>query len=161
MFSHEYHDVNDEASDQYIVDTINIKKRFEGGADCYWVPVKPGQDARLTYKYTFDRPVVRASLNARINTYNFGGGRTGVGSLWVSKDGRDWVKIIDAPTPQKVDAPPFKAEGALPEEVIGGREIWVQARLRAEGWNIMVQFQRAHQNRDKDKSFYAFKAHFK
>ena len=141
-FTHHYSNVMDPAADSYLHSAVNAVKYAENaGNACYWAPEVPGKEAKVTYKYSFKGTTKRAWLDAILWSYNFGGGRFGKGSLWASKDGENWIQIIDAPTPGGKDAP-YHIREYLPQAVLGGRELWLQTRMQTEGLNILSQFSR-------------------
>jgi len=151
-FSHEYKTVLDPSVYQFLQGKENAKIYLEeeSGA-CYWALEAGGQPASLTYRYTFGRKIERASLTATLETYNFGPRGFGHSSIWVSKDGDKWVRVLDGPAPM---LPPgrtalganFQINKSLPREVLGGEAIWVQARMESpnsEFGPIFGQFSRA------------------
>jgi hypothetical protein len=146
-FTHHYGNVMDPAADTYLHSKVNAVKYAENaGNACYWAPEVPGKEASVTYKYSFPRKTGQAWLNAILWSYNFEEGRFGKGSLWASKDGENWIQIIDAPTPAGKNGPyhnaPYHVREHLPQAVLGARELWLQARMQTEGLNILSQFSR-------------------
>jgi hypothetical protein len=129
----------------YIVGQENIQRSAEGNPDSgvsYWCPINNGQEARLTLKLTFPRPTAAIYVgDSYMASFNFGGGNYGSGSLWGSKNGVDWIQLIDAPTPSSVGMG-YTYNSNLPDSLTGSSEIWLQGRLQSSGWNIMAQFLR-------------------
>jgi hypothetical protein len=127
----------------YIVEQTNIERTDEGDGNTYWNPKTNGTPASLTQKFTFPRPTAQIFLNAGLASFNFGSGQYGAGSLWGSKDGTNWVLILDAPTPS-TSGYGYNYSTNLPSSLIGSYQIWIQARLQTAGLNILAQFQRAY-----------------
>jgi hypothetical protein len=129
---------------QYVVGQTNIQRTDEGGGgDTYWKPINNGMPASLTQKFTFPRPTAQVFLAAHLSIFNFGSGTYGSGSLWASKDGTNWVSLLNAPTPAGI-ATNYTYATNLPNSLIGGTQIWIQARLQTTGLNNQAQFQRAY-----------------
>jgi len=129
------------------VEQTNIERTDEGDGNTYWNPKTNGTPATLTQKFTFPRPTAQIFLTAELDSFNFGSGEYGSGSLWGSKDGTNWVLLLDAPTPAYPGYPygyGYDYSTNLPASLIGSTNIWIQARLLTTGWNILAQFQRAY-----------------
>jgi len=126
------------------VGQTNIVRSNEGGGgDTYWNPINNGTAASLTQVFNFPRPTAQVFLTAHISIFNFGSGEYGSGSLWGSKDGTNWVLLLNAPKPAATAQDYFYATN-LPSSLIGSHQIWIQAQLQTTGWNIMAQFQRSY-----------------
>ena len=122
-----------------MIEQENISRVSEGDIT-YWSPTVSGQPAKITKKFTFDRPIAEAFLDVDyIYIDSFAG--TGRGSLWASKDGINWVLLVDAPTSSF--AAGYGFNNSLPQPLMGSKELWIQARLQSDsGWTIMSQFLR-------------------
>jgi hypothetical protein len=142
----------------HVVEEQNIQRRTEGTIH-YWSPSVNGQPARLTQRFSFPRPTERAFLKAFLTTYNFGGGNYGSGSLWASKNGTNWVLLMDCPTPSSIDASYWYATN-VPPDVLGGTELWIQARLETYGWQIMAQFLRRATLEDNVSNVFALEVDY-
>ncbi|HOX57215.1 MAG TPA: hypothetical protein P5205_08725 [Candidatus Paceibacterota bacterium] len=144
-FQYGFVDVYSPNALDYVVGQVNIQRRSEmpdpQNGISYWHPIANGTEARLTLQFTFPRPTTEISLHSGIGAWNFGGGNFGSGSLWASKNGSDWILLLDGPTPPGIDAG-YHYDQNLPDSLIGESEIWIQARLNTSGWNIMAQFAR-------------------
>ena len=142
-FKYGYFDVYSSNAMQYVVGQTNIQISSESGNPpsgvCYWNPINNGQEADLTYRFTFAQPTTSIFLTAGIASYNFGGAEFGSGSLWASTNGDNWVMLLDAPTPSIIGLG-YDFSTNLPSALTGASEIWIQARLNSSGWNIMAQF---------------------
>jgi len=140
-FSLSYQNVYSTNALNYVTEQVNMQMTSEGDIT-YWNPVNNGAEARLTQKFSFTQPTSSAFLHMNyIYIANFGGGSYGSGSLWGSKNGSDWLQLVDAPTPSSIAAG-YNYDGMLPESLMGNRDLWIQARLNTSGWNIMAQFLR-------------------
>ncbi|HOX55569.1 MAG TPA: hypothetical protein P5205_05795 [Candidatus Paceibacterota bacterium] len=128
----------------HVVEQVNIQRRSEmpdpQNGISYWHPIANGTEAKLTLQFTFPRPTTEVYLHSGIGAWNFGGGNFGSGSLWASKNGSDWVLLLDVPTPSYEAGVHFDQN--LPDSLIGESEIWIQARLNTSGQNFMAQFAR-------------------
>lgn len=144
-FQFGYTNVFDANALNHVVEQVNIQRVDEGnwpGFDqSYWCPINNGVEARLTQKFTFDRPTASIFLKDSLGSWNFGNGNYGSGSLWASKNGNDWVFLIDAPTPSFDFGTNYNSY--LPNSLVGASEIWIQARLNTSGWNILAQYDRS------------------
>ena len=143
-FTFGYTNVFDSNATNYVVAQQNIQRTSEGaGGASYWNPSANGTLASLTQKFTFPRPTVQVFLAAQFSSFNFGSGTYGAGSLWGSKDGINWVSLLNAPTPTGT-ALDYYYSTNLPDSLIGSTNIWIQARLQTTGLNNQAQFQRAY-----------------
>jgi len=149
QFSYSYRDVYSPNAMDYIVGQNNIERTSEGGNPdsgvSYWNPINAGQEADLTFEFSFAQPTASISLNATIATFNFGGNEFGSGSLWGSTDGNNWGSLMTAQTPAYPGYPYGQStiyDTNLPASLLGADQIFLQVRLDASAWNIMSQFSR-------------------
>ena len=146
-----YRSVLSPESIEYIVGGNNIRRIDEGNVS-YWAPSNAGEEALLTQRFSFNENIEQAYLNvSSLSMFNFGDGRFGRGSLWASKDGSNWVQLLDVPTPSET-AVSKSYSSNLPPELLGGDSLWIQTRLLANGLNIMAQFLRYDATRE-DNAF--------
>lgn len=146
-FNYGFFDVYSSNALDYVVGQNNIEQSGEAGTPGVsgWNPINNGQEASITYEFTFAQPTTSISLYATLASFNFGGGEFGSGSLWASTDGENWTLLMDAPTP----AYPgyeyglgYTFDANLPTSLIGTTDIWIQAQLDTSGWDILSQFSR-------------------
>jgi hypothetical protein len=146
-----YRSVLSPESIEYIVGGNNIRRIDEGNIS-YWAPSNAGEEALLTQKFSFNENIEQAYLNINsLFMVNFGDGRFGRGSLWASKDGSNWVQLLDVPTPSET-AVSKSYSSNLPPELLGGDSLWIQTRLLSNGLNIAAQFLRYDASRE-DNAF--------
>ncbi|MDB4660563.1 leucine-rich repeat protein, partial [bacterium] len=146
-----YRSVLSPESIEYIVGGNNIRRIDEGNVS-YWAPSNAGEEALLTQRFSFNENIEQAYLNvSSLFMVNFGDGRFGRGSLWASKDGSNWVQLLDVPTPSET-AVSKSYSSNLPPELLGGDSLWIQTRLLANGLNIAAQFLRYDASRE-DNAF--------
>lgn len=145
-FQFSYLNVFDPNALDHVVGQVNIQRVSEGYwpgfLQSYWCPINNGVEARLTQQFTFAQPTASIFLHDTLASFNFGGGEFGSGSLWASTNGRDWVWLMDAPTPSQ-QGYGYAYSANLPDSLLGASEIWIQARLQSSGWDIMAQYDRS------------------
>ena len=139
-FEYSYPHIFAVTADDYVFNTTNIQA-LDDGQNRYFVPIQNGIEAKITYHFAFTNTVTDAYLYSHIATYNFGGGNFGAGSLWGSTDNTNWTLLMDAPTPSRIDAGYFYDQH-LPISLLGDDDIYIQARLVANGSRVMAQFSR-------------------
>jgi hypothetical protein len=97
--------------------------------------------ASLTYKYNFASPIKAVHLSANISrgmrgydytTYT-SRSNTGEASLWVSKDGVNWIPILQPTTPLQSAYETHNYNDLLPSSVLGGTNLYLQYRGTASG----------------------------
>jgi hypothetical protein len=146
-FSFSYTNIFEPNALNYVVEQYNIQRKDEGtgpGFDLsYWCPITNGVEARLTQRFTFARQTASIFLTTKIESFNFGGGEFGNGSLWGSANGEDWVLLMDAPTTSSTSSS-YWFKTNLPNSLIGASEVWIQTRLNTTGWNILAQHCRSY-----------------
>lgn len=137
-FSYEFTHVEQPIADKYIVSQKNIRKYTEWQKPpvTYWGPAENGVDAEMTFKFPINKKDVPLHLVANLASFNFdnrgGGSGTGSTSLWGSSDGKIWTLLLDNPKPDRIDS--YKTyDQLLPKEVVSGKDIWIQVRLRTDG----------------------------
>ena len=137
-FSYEFTHVEQPIADKHIVSQKNIRKYTEWQKPpvTYWGPAENGVDAEMTFKFPINKTDTPNHLVANLASFNFnnrgGGSGTGYSSLWGSSDGKSWTLLLDNPTPDRIDS--YKTyDQSLPKEVVSGKDIWIQVRLRSEG----------------------------
>ena len=151
-FEFGYRNVFSPGAMTYVVEQSNMTRTSEGNIT-YWNPAANGQEARLTQKFVFAQPTVDAFLNINyIYIANFGGGTYGSGELLGSKDGTNWIQLVNAPMPSIIAAG-YGWSTNLPAALLGSRELWIQARMVSQGWNIMAQFLRYDSAGRTDNAF--------
>jgi hypothetical protein len=152
-FQYTYQNVFQANAMDYVVEQSNIQRIDERAGISYWCPIANGTEARLTQEFIFPEPTLHLSLDARIDTWDFGGGNYGFGSLWGSTDGTTWVQLMDAPTPSfnatyryatQVNPPNDQwAPKEVPASLEGTTQFWLQIRLETSGMDILAQFGRS------------------
>jgi hypothetical protein len=101
----------------------------------YWGPTANGVDGALTYRFPASQPIRAARLKASIESFNFpwpgyfGSGK-GWSSIWGSKNGSDWILLLDNPRPTDNVGRGMAYDQQLPGALLGGTDLWIQVRLR-------------------------------
>jgi hypothetical protein len=142
---------------QYVVGQTNVTQTAESGGPSdgvsYWCPINNGTPASLTMEFSFPQPTTAIFLKIGSEpVYNFGGGETGTESLWGSKDGTNWIQLVNLPTPTGISADDQLTTN-LPSSLIGANQIWIQDRMETSGLNIMAQFLRQDTSSNTNNAF--------
>jgi len=140
-FEYAYDDINESNADDYITSVLGLQKGSDSVS--YWHPISNGVEGTLIQHFEFAAPTEEIFLHTEFGTFDFGSGNYGYGSFWISTDGVNWTKLLDAPRPTPGDIDDYSTySGLLPAEFTGATELFTQTRLQTEGWNIMAQWSR-------------------
>lgn len=132
--------VLDKQAENYLVEKEHIRtysERFKPYAN-YWAIAQKDKPARLTFRLLLEMPLKSAQLHAKLISVNsnnnkaYGSG-VGHGSLWCSRDGKNWHLLLDAPSPDKTFLKGYDFHNNLPADLKGTMQVWVQVRLFATG----------------------------
>lgn len=147
--------VLDPDAEKYVVEKENIRtfaERFKPFVS-YWGVTQNDKPARMTFRVPLEKPLRSGQFHAGVvcanfeNNKSFGSG-VGRGSLWCSRDGKQWIQLIDAPPPDKTSLEAYTYHANLPRDLKGTTEIWLQVRLQATGMKdatySVAQFARKH-----------------
>jgi hypothetical protein len=154
--------VGEAGADRYIVKKVNIRKysEWQNPPVTYWGPASNKYQAILTQRFSIGTIITSAHLKANLASFNFGlkpanfaGQGEGGCSLWASKDGKNWVRLLANPTPAELDS--YKAfDGLLPAEVLGGTELSIEFRAvvgsSQNGRYTVAQFSRSTSGNNGD-----------
>jgi len=134
-------------NEQYVFSKNNIQARRESSRISYWCPIQTDSPATLTQKFVFDDNSESIFLNIDyLYIANFSSSSYGFGEIYASTNGEDWELILSGPRPSSIASGYFYNE-YLPDNLLGSKELWIQTRLQASGWNIMAQFLRYSNDR--------------
>lgn len=140
-FSYSYSNPYDGTADDYIVSTSNVKLYTEGTVRT-WVPTSGGADfasttpGEIVYKFDFGSETVEtASLYTRNPSFHWRYSR-GHNFFFGSRNGADWVELVNAPPPAFAGANSGVFNGALPSSLLGGSQIWFKAQLYTYGPSV-------------------------
>jgi len=162
-FRHSIKHLNQEDANEYLIEKTNIKKYSEWQTPplTYFGPSNNNKEGKLTYKYSVDGTITSAKLKIKLDTWNFNAGGafgsgSGEASAWVSKDGIEWINIIDIKTPKKLsESKTFHDQ--LPEVLLGQKDIFLQIRMTVQGAPnssyTVAQFARSNGN-SQNEIFY-------
>ena len=136
-FSFGFKHINETGAESYLVSSTNVRKysEWQSPPNTYWGPTANGVDGVLTYRFPASQLIRAARLKASTDSYNFpwpgyfGSGK-GWSSIWGSKNGSDWVLLLDNPRPTDNVGRGLSYDQSLPADLLGGRELWIQVRLR-------------------------------
>ena len=136
-FSCGFKHINETGAESYLVSTSNVRKYSEWQSPplTYWGPTANGVDGALTYRFPASQPIRAARLKASIESFNFpwpgyfGSGK-GWSSIWGSKNGSDWILLLDNPRPTDNVGRGMAYDQQLPGALLGGTDLWIQVRLR-------------------------------
>jgi hypothetical protein len=136
-FSFGFSNINEAGAETYLTATSGVRKysEWQNPPTTYWGPTSNGIDASLTYRVTGLKTIRAARLKASIESYNFpwpgyfGSGK-GWSSIWGSKNGSDWILLLDNPRPTDNVGRGMAYDQQLPGALLGGTDLWIQVRLR-------------------------------
>ena len=144
-------------AEKYLVEKLNIRtfsERFKPFTS-YWAARENDIPARMTFSFQLEKPLKSAQLHTNLisvnsnNNKNYGSG-VGKGSLWCSRDGKNWQQLLDAPPPEKTFLQGYDFHNNLPAELTGSKDIWIQVRLFATGMKdstySVAQFSRSNKD---------------
>jgi hypothetical protein len=150
MFEYRMLNVFEANAMDHVTELVNVTP-YDEGLVKYWKPIASGLEARVTMNFSFPEPTTEVFLEAHLSMYNFGGGNFSSGSLWGSKNGTDWLQILDVPVADGILRNGDISE-TLPADFLGSKELWIEARMLSSGSTIMAQFVR-HDDRDPRPAF--------
>ena len=151
-FTHSYQTVYASNALDYVIEQTNIM-RYSEGFITYWKPKVNDLEASLTKKFAFPQNAVWGYLQMDyIYVANFNTNQFGSGSLWGSKDGTNWIQLLDAPRPSAIASRNIYAT-TLPSSLMGGTELWLQSRLLSRGMTTMAQFLRYDTHQRTNNTF--------
>ena len=133
-FRFSFKNVFEPEAEKYLVEKVNIvrfREEFYPHAKYYGVD-KDNQEARLTYRFSLEKPIAKARIRANLMTCNFENNKNqgrGQGSIWCSTDGREWIRLLDCPVPKNGVLLENPVNQFLPEVFRGQRTIWLQVRM--------------------------------
>jgi hypothetical protein len=136
-FSFGFSNVNEAVAETYLTATSGVRKYSEWQSPplTYWGPTANGVDGALTYRFPASQPIRAARLKASVESFNFpwpgyfGSGK-GWSSIWGSKNGSDWILLLDNPRPTDNVGRGMAYDQQLPGALLGGTDLWIQVRLR-------------------------------
>ncbi len=160
-FRHGFKHLDQSGASDYLIEQPGIKKysEWQNPPVTYYGPSANDQLSTLTYKYSFDGSVSQAKVRISLSVWNFNvsgayGSGTGEASAWASKDGSNWVNLIDLPTPTTSFSDGKTFEDMLPSSVLGASNLYLQIRMKVSGAPnssyTTAQFGRSDANANKD-----------
>jgi hypothetical protein len=135
-FEFGYDEVTDPLAESYLFSLTNAELGLDPFTlqDRYLRPTANFVDALVTYRFDLGAEITAAYLSTRLNTEWSGASSSqgGTGSIWGSKDGENWSLLLNVPAPPSSETGTREGIFAenLPSSLLGGDEIWIQARLR-------------------------------
>jgi hypothetical protein len=135
-FQYSYAQVTDSAADDYLFSLINAEIGLDPFtlSDQYLRPTSNLVDGLVTFRFNLGAEITAAHLDTQLNTEWSGtsSSQGGTGSIWGSKDGQNWSLLLNVPAPPSSETGTRDGifESNLPGSLLGGNEIWIQARLR-------------------------------
>lgn len=122
----------------YIVETRDVGRyrEWQDVPTTYIGPLANDAECTVTFRFDFPSPTVRAQLIAEARCWDFtrepGGIGRGTAALDISRDGDDWVAIRDTIKGREWGRG-WVINEPLPAEALGGRSLWIRARLLTNG----------------------------
>ena len=159
-FYHGFKHLDQTGADKYLIEQSGIKKysEWQNPPLTYFGPSANNKPSTLTYKYSFEGAVQSAKARISLSVWNFNapgayGSGSGQASAWASKDGTNWERILDLPTPSTFSAGKTFEE-YLPTRVLGSNDLYLQIRMEVSGAPntsyTTAQFGRSDANANKD-----------
>jgi formylglycine-generating enzyme required for sulfatase activity len=136
-FSYDLMHINQADAAKYLVSSTNLKKysEWQSPATTYWGPTTNGLEGQLVYKFPLSGNSTQIWMKASDASWDFftepGGSGRGCSILEASRDGVTWVTLKNSLNPRLwgVD---WSYENYLPQELLGGSEIWIRVRMLVE-----------------------------
>ncbi|MDC0368416.1 hypothetical protein OAN13_01855 [Opitutales bacterium] len=137
-FFHGYRYIYDYGADDYVHEVENITAYISGNH--YHYGSSSGDKlSKLTYKYIFQENLVSAKVKFRLSAAYLDGPFSrgkGTSSAWASKDGLNWVELLNVPEPSiPEDRVYVTFEENLPESLTGGKNLYLQFRMQFSGFD--------------------------
>ncbi|MGI9176816.1 MAG: serine/threonine-protein kinase [Pirellulales bacterium] len=127
-----------EASLPYVVSArgVGLYREWQEVPDTYVGPLANDTECSITFRFDFALPLVEARLIAVSQCWDFtpepGGMGRGAAAVDVSQDGIEWITIRDT-IAGLAWGDDWSIDEPLPAAVLGGRSLWVRARLLTNG----------------------------
>lgn len=162
-FRHALFHLNQNDANDFLVEQIDIHKYSEWQSPplTYFGPTHNDREGKLTYKYSVEGRITSAKVKIKLDTWNFNAGGafgngSGEASAWASKDGANWINLIDIQTLQKLsESETFN--DYLPENLLGENDIYLQVRMKVKGAPnssyTVAQFGRSSANSNNEVFF--------
>lgn len=128
-------------AEKFIVEKENFKTFHERFLPhcIYWGVIENDKPAILTFQIPLQNPMKSGTINTNIVTCDFGiGNKFGQGksqgSLWLSTDGKNWLKQFESSEiPKGVFVHGESIKLRIPREFKGSQTVWVQVRMTTTG----------------------------
>ena len=137
-FCYSFTSVLDEEADRYLVTAANVIKWNDPQEDLrvnYWGPEKNDVEGVLVYRIPCPGRSGRIALTVQTDCWDFLKHHTGFGrgaaAVEVSRDGATWTILLDDIRDRRWGVN-CNLSGDLPQEVLGGDELWLRVRLLTE-----------------------------
>lgn len=125
-FSYEIYDPREDSADDYIVSSQNLVIVAEPDF-VYWRTSNSTEPHVLLFHFPFDREVDTANLAVRTDTFNWN--RDAYTRIEASKDGTNWVLLLETGPPDYGGWNSGTYSGDLPASLLGGTDIYVRVTL--------------------------------
>ena len=146
-FTYSYNTVFDSNATNYVIAQDGLT-RLRGVETSFYKPTVAGQPGTLIMKFPFAASIQKAHLLASLSSFNFGLDLKGTGTLFGSKDGTNWITLLNAPPPPF--AQPDDRLGTnrfydadLPEGILHGKDLWLRVLLQSDNIDNLAQFSRS------------------
>ncbi len=122
----------------YVVatDGVAVFTEWQASPVTYIGPVRDGTVCSVTFRFEFVHAIESAMLFAATRSWDFttlaGGVGRGAVAVDVSSDGIEWLSLHD-PIARSEWGGDWLTEDPLPVAVLGGKSLWVRARLLTDG----------------------------
>lgn len=121
---------------RYLFSVDNAEVVFEDPV-YYWKPalgaVKQGErPGVIVYRFGWERPLADARLFIYLPTFHWAYSK-GHNKLFGSRDGIDWIDLLDVQPPEFGGVNNGTYDQQLPEWLLGGNELWLKVQLDSYG----------------------------
>lgn len=127
-------------AEKYVVEKVNIRKFNENFKPfvSYWGVNENDIPAIMTFRFPLEKPMRSGRLFVPMISTNFNNDKSlgkgmGSGSVWCSRNRKDWILLKKAEIPKDKSVVETNFNGRLPKEMVGTQELWIQFRLQATG----------------------------
>jgi hypothetical protein len=152
--------VFDENAQYYVTEKSTVAK-ITLGELTFWAPQQGTTAGQLTQRFVFTNSIVDARLQIPvIQVGHTANNNSGSISVWASKNGTDWERLLDAPPPPLPEmnqlvaiSHTYSYNQSLPQTLLGSSELWLQVRMASTGDPMLSRFLQYRSGSDDNLPF--------